>query len=62
MPTCGVSPAIGASVGRALIRVVGRNAERFRHLLGGKGLSPINASPQDLDESYRRFVELMDKA
>jgi pyruvate,orthophosphate dikinase len=29
-------------------------------LLSSKGLSRSNASPQDLDESYRRLVELMD--
>ena len=33
----------------------------FLDLLGGKGLSPINASPSELDESYRRFIELMDQ-
>ena len=41
--------------------LLGLNYAAFFDLLGHKGLSPINASPEDLDESYRRFAELMDK-
>ena len=49
------------SLGKAA-ELLGLSYPERLDLLGGKGLSPINASPQDLDESYRRFVELMDKA
>jgi len=49
------------SLGKAA-ELLGLSYPELLDLLGGKGLSPINASPQDLDESYRRFVELVDKA
>jgi hypothetical protein len=48
------------SLGKAA-DLLGLTYAEFFGLLGSKGLSPINASPEDLDESYRRFVELMDK-
>ncbi len=34
----------------------------FFDLLGEKGLSFINASPQERDESYQRFHQVMQKA
>jgi predicted HTH domain antitoxin len=48
------------SLGKAAELLGIRYPEVF-DLLSSKGLSPINASPQDLDESYLRLVELMDK-
>ena len=41
--------------------LLGLSYAEFVELLGSKGLSPINAAPEDLEESYRRFVEFMDK-
>lgn len=35
---------------------------QFFDLLGKKGLSFINASPGELDESYRQFVHVMEHA
>ncbi|WP_295450961.1 UPF0175 family protein [uncultured Thiodictyon sp.] len=49
------------SLGKAA-ELLGISYPEVFELLSSKGLSPINASTQDLDESYRRFVELMDKA
>jgi predicted HTH domain antitoxin len=49
------------SLGKAA-ELLGISYPEVFELLSSKGLSPINASPQDLDESYRRLVELMDKA
>ena len=48
------------SLGKAA-ELLGLTYAEFLELLGSKGLSPINARPEDLDDSYRRFVELMDK-
>ncbi|WP_020507629.1 UPF0175 family protein [Lamprocystis purpurea] len=48
------------SLGKAA-ELLGISYPEVFDLLCSKGLSPINASPQDLDESYRRLVELMDK-
>lgn len=48
------------SLGKAA-ELLGLTYAAFFDLLGHKGLSPINASPADLDESYRRFSELMDE-
>ena len=48
------------SLGKAA-ELLGLTYAEFLALLGSKGLSPINASPEELDDSYRRFVELMDK-
>lgn len=48
------------SLGKAA-ELLGLTYAAFFDLLGDKGLSPINASPQDLDESYHRFTELMDR-
>jgi predicted HTH domain antitoxin len=48
------------SLGKAA-ELLGLTYAAFFDLLGHKGLSPINTSPEDLDESYRRFAELMDK-
>lgn len=48
------------SLGKAA-ELLGLRYAEFVELLGSKGLSPINAVPEDLDESYRRFVEFMDK-
>lgn len=47
------------SLGKAA-ELLGLTYAAFLNLIGQKGLSPINASPEDLDESYRRFAELMD--
>jgi len=49
------------SLGKAA-ELLGISYPEVFDLISSKGLSPINASPQDLDESYRRLVELMDKA
>ncbi len=48
------------SLGKAA-ELLGLTYAAFFDLIGQKGLSPINASPEDLAESYRRFAELMDK-
>jgi predicted HTH domain antitoxin len=48
------------SLGKAA-ELLGLTYAAFFDLLGNKGLSPINTSPEDLAESYRRFAELMDK-
>lgn len=34
----------------------------FFHLLGRKGLSFINATPDELDRSYQRFTRIMESA
>lgn len=49
------------SLGKAA-ELLGISYPEVFDLLSSKGLSPINASHQDLDESYRRFVDLMGKA
>jgi len=49
------------SLGKAA-ELLGLSYPELFDLLGSKGLSPINASPSELDESYRRFIELMDQA
>jgi predicted HTH domain antitoxin len=41
--------------------LLGLTYSEFFELLGSKGLSPVNASPEDLDESYRRFVALVEQ-
>ena len=38
-----------------------RSYGEFVELLGSKGLSPINVVLEDVEESYRRFVEFMDQ-
>lgn len=48
------------SLGKAA-ELLGLTYAAFLDLIGQKGLSPINASPDDLAENYRRFAELMDK-
>lgn len=52
------SGAIG--LGKAA-ELLGLSYAEFFDLLGSKGLSPINASPRELDESYRRLTEPMNK-
>jgi len=47
------------SLGKAA-ELLGLSYLDFLALLGSKGLSPINASPEDLDASWRKFVSLMD--
>ena len=46
------------SLGRAA-ELLGKTYTEFFELLGQKGLSFINANRQDLDESYRRFENVM---
>ena len=48
------------SLGKAA-ELLGLTYAAFFDLLGHKGLSPINTSPEDRNESYCRFVKLMDK-
>jgi predicted HTH domain antitoxin len=48
------------SLGKAA-ECLGLTYAAFFDLLGNKGLSPINASPEDLAESYRRFAALMNQ-
>jgi hypothetical protein len=47
------------SLGKAA-ELLGLSYPDFLALLGSKGLSPINASPEDMDASWRTFVSLMD--
>jgi len=47
------------SLGKAA-ELLGLSYSDFLALLGTKGLSPINASPKDMDASWRQFVSLMD--
>jgi predicted HTH domain antitoxin len=46
------------SLGRAA-ELLGMSYGEFFDLLGEKGLSFINASPQELEESYQHFHEVM---
>jgi predicted HTH domain antitoxin len=48
------------SLGKAA-ELLGLTYAAFFDLIGQKGLSPINASPEGLAESYRWFAELMDE-
>ncbi len=48
------------SLGRAA-EVLGISYRAFFDLLGEKGLSFINASPQERDESYQHFHQVMSK-
>lgn len=41
--------------------LLGMNYGEFFALLGRKGLSFINASPEELEESYQRFEALMER-
>jgi len=49
------------SLGRAA-ELLGISYRAFFDLLGEKGLSFINASPQERDESYHHFHQVMSKA
>ncbi len=42
--------------------LLGISYAEFFDLLGGKGLSFINATKQELDESYHNFRHVMDRA
>ncbi len=49
------------SLGRAA-ELLGISYQAFCNLLGEKGLSFINASPQEQEESYQHFHQLVNKA
>jgi predicted HTH domain antitoxin len=49
------------SLGRAA-ELLGMSYGEFFDLLGEKGLSFINASPQELEDSYQHFHEVMTRA
>ena len=42
-------------------KLLGITYTQFFDLLGKKGLSFINATPEELNESYRRFERIMDR-
>mgnify|MGYP001237723029 CR=1 FL=1 len=49
------------SLGRAA-ELLGISYTEFFDLLGEKGLSFINATPQELEESYQHFTQVMKQA